>query len=327
MARETIILTRNDVARQIDLAEVIPAIERCLAEFEKGQDLLPPKYIVEFEEGIAACVFGYTHATRVLSMKLGQERPQNLERGLPSTTSTIDLFDPDVGDLLMIVDGVLPTMYRTAAAATVAVRHLARDDAETAAVIGAGQLGRECIRALSIVRPFGKIFVYDVREEQAHQVVQSLSQELSVPLETAGVEQACRQADIICTATNSTQTIVQDAWIRPGTHLSCMGADLAAKRECQMSLLPRCRLFADLVDHCLQRGEVSQAIEQGRLGSDCFAGSLGQVINGQVEGRRNRDEITLFDAVGLGVEDTTVTKSIYDQAQEKGLGLRVRING
>ena len=136
-------------------------------------------------------------------------------------------------------------------------------------------------------------------------------------------ERACREADVICTATNSTEPIVRSDWVREGTHLSCMGADLHAKIECEPELLPRCRLFADKVEHCLQRGEASQAVERGILGKDCYAGSLGQVILGQVEGLRSPDEITLFDGIGLGVQDTTVAASIYEQALAKGLGQRV----
>ncbi|MFN0079228.1 MAG: ornithine cyclodeaminase family protein [Prosthecobacter sp.] len=323
MVRETIVLTRQEVSGQVDIGEVIGAIERCMAEFEKGEDLLPPKYIIDLPGGISACMAGYTKATGMLTMKLGQERKANVHRGLPTTMGTINLYDPETGELLMVVESVLATMYRTAAAAAVAAKFLARKDAEALAVIGAGQLGRQCVRAASRVRPFKQIVLFDVRREQAERVAAELASELSVPIQVVDVEQACRQADVICTATNSTEPIVRSAWVRPGTHLSCMGADLHSKIECEMELMPRCRLFADKVEHCLERGEVSQAVEKGILGRDCFAGSLGQAIIGQIAGRSSEDQITLFDGIGIGVQDTTVARSIYDQAVAKGLGLRV----
>ena len=74
MARETIILTRQEVAQQISLEDIIPAIENCLAQFEKGEDLLPPKCIVDLPGGVAACLTGYTKSTHMFSMKIGQER-------------------------------------------------------------------------------------------------------------------------------------------------------------------------------------------------------------------------------------------------------------
>ena len=323
MARETIVLTREEVARQIDLQEIVPAIEKCLAEFEKGEDLLPPKCIVELPGGIAACLTGYTKATHKFSMKMGQERKGNVDRGLPTIFSTMNLYDPDSGELLLIVESVLATMYRTGAAAAVGANHLARRDAAVLAVIGSGQLGRQCVRAVSAVRSFERILLFDIRLDQAERLAAELAGEVKAPIEVANAEMACREADVICTATNSTEPIVRSEWVREGTHLSCMGADLQAKIECEKELLPRCRMFADKVEHCLQRGESSQAVESGILGKDCYAGSLGQVILGQVAGRRRADEITLFDGVGLGVQDTTVAASIYEQAVAKGLGLRV----
>jgi ornithine cyclodeaminase/alanine dehydrogenase-like protein (mu-crystallin family) len=326
MVRETIVLTRRDVADEIDIRATIPAIEACFAEFEKGGDLLPPKHIVHMPLGIAACIVGYTRATHLLSMKLGQERKSNVERGLPTITGTLQLYDPDTGELLMIVESVLATMYRTGAAAAVAARHLARPDARVLTVIGAGQLGQQCLRAVATVRAFERIYLVDVRPDQVARVVAELAPRVGVPIEAADPETACRKADVICTATNSTEPIVRSAWVRPGTHLSCMGADLHAKIECEMALLARCRLFADNTEHCLERGEVSQAVAAGVLPRDCFAGSLGRLINGDVAGRRSPAEITLFDAVGLGVQDTTIAKSIYDQAVSKQLGLRVQFS-
>lgn len=325
MVRKTIVLTRKDVADQIDIREVIPAIERCLADYEKGEDLLPPKYIIDMPGGIgiSACMAGYTKAANMLTMKLGQERKANVDRGLPTIMGTIQLYDPETGELLMIVESVLATMYRTAAAAAVGAKHLARKGSAVLAVIGAGQLGRQCVRAVASVRSFRKINLFDSRRSQAELVARDLASEISIPIYVASAEEACREADVICTATNSTEPIVMSAWVRPGTHLSCMGADLHSKIECEMSLLPRCRIFADKMEQCVERGEVSQAIEKMILGRDCYAGNLGQAIIGQVPGRTSEDQVTLFDGIGLGVQDTTVAKSIYEQAIAKGLGTAI----
>jgi ornithine cyclodeaminase/alanine dehydrogenase-like protein (mu-crystallin family) len=216
MVRKTIVLTRTDVAGQIDIREVIPAIERCLADYEKGEDLLPPKYIIDMPGGIgiAACMAGYTKAANMLTMKLGQERKANADRGLPTIMGTIQLYDPETGELLMVVESVLATMYRTAAAAAVGAKHLARHDSEILAVIGAGQLGRQCVRAVASVRPFKRINLFDIRQPQAEQVARDLTPELSAPIRVTTAEKACREADVICTATNSTEPIVMNSWVR-----------------------------------------------------------------------------------------------------------------
>jgi ornithine cyclodeaminase/alanine dehydrogenase-like protein (mu-crystallin family) len=331
MARDTIILTQQDIAGCIDVASGIDAIERAMGEFERGQDYLPPKSIftvpsVEQGTSMAACVVGSTHAAELLTMKVGQERSGNTDRGLPTTSSWINAFHPLTGELLMICDGTLPTMLRTAAAAAVATRHLARRNARTLTLVGGGQLGRQCLQAVAGVRDFARILVVDARRDVAQSVAETASTELGIPVAAADPEPACRAADVIVTATNSRAPIVLSDWVQPGTHLSCMGADLFEKIECEMALLPRCRLFADVVEHATARGEVSQAIQLELLPRECFAGTLGQVINGTLPGRRSDDEITLFDGVGIGIQDTTIARTIYDQAIARGIGSRIRFS-
>tara|TARA_B100000809_G_scaffold12845_1_gene11801 strand:- start:32 stop:1027 length:996 start_codon:yes stop_codon:yes gene_type:complete len=328
MAREAILLTRQDIAANIDIAAAVPAIEEALGAFEKGEDYLPPKTILEIPVGepgtaYAACISGYTKTTNLMSMKIGHERTHNRERGLPTTEAWVMVFEPETGELLMICDGTLPTMLRTAAAAAVGAKQLAREDAHTLAVIGAGQLGRQCLRAVTTVRRFETIYLHDAVADFAESVAGDLSEELAVPIEVADAETAVCNADVIVTATNSREPIIMSDWVRPGTHLSCMGTDLADKIECEMALLPRCRLFADKVEHALLRGEVSQAVAAGILDENCYLGSLGQIINGDVAGRTSNDDITVFDGVGIGIQDTTIGKTIYDQAQAKGLGIRL----
>ena len=325
MAGQTIFLTRQEIAEQIEIAEAVPAIERALGEFEKGNDYLPPKGIFEVPVGPAwaACIVGYTQTTNLLSMKVGQERSDNAKRNLPTTNSWLLVFEPTTGELLMICDGTLPTMYRTAAAAAVGAKHLARGDATILTVIGAGQLGRQCLRAVSTVRPFEKVFLHDMDESAVRRVADELASQVEVSIEVVDAETACRSAHVIVTATNSRQPIVQSDWIALGTHLSCMGSDLSDKIECEMTLLPRCRIFADMIEHAIARGEVSQAVANGVLRQEPYAGSLGQVINGDVPGRTNDDQITMFDGVGIGIQDTTIGRTIYDQALAKELGTRM----
>lgn len=323
MVQETIILTRHELADFVEMREVVGAMELCFAAFEDGRDVLPPKYIVQVPGGIAACMTGYTAADHKLTMKLGQERKGNTARGLPTIFQTVNLYDPDTGELLMIAESVLATMMRTAAAAAVGARHLARKDARIAAVVGAGQLGRQCVRALASEARYEKIYLSDLRPEQAQAVAADLAASEGLPVEAAGAESACRAADVICSATNSTEPVIKDAWIREGTHLSCMGADMAHKIECEIPLLTRCRLFADNPAECAQKGEVSHAIDQGILPPNPYAGSLGQVILGKLEGRQNDAQITLFDGIGTGVQDTTVATSIYEQALAAGRGTSI----
>ena len=327
MAGQTILLTRQDIAAHFDPLEAVAPLERAMAEFERGSDYLPPKAIYEVplpEQGAwAVCLAGMTQASGLLTMKLGQERTHNPTRQLPTTSSWITVFDPVTGELLMICDGTLPTMMRTAAAAAIAAKHLARPDSRVLAVIGAGQLGRQCARIVRHACQFTEILLHDDSARTAREAAEYLASTVNIPVRVVDARSACARADVIVTATNSRKPILMSEWVRNGTHLSCMGSDLPEKIECEMQLLPKCRLYADKVDHAIARGEVSQAVAAGVLSQDCFAGSLGQVINGAASGRTHRDQITLFDGVGLGIQDTTIARCLLDQAHTRGLGTRI----
>ncbi len=235
-------------------------------------------------------------------------------------------FRPETGELLLICDGTLPTMYRTAAAAAVSAKYLARSNAATLSIIGAGQLGRQCLRSVSSIRPFQKVYLHDLFPDAANRLMRDLTSQTGFPTDVVDAQTACTEGDVIVTATNSRHPIVQEKWIKPGTHLCCMGSDLHEKIECEITLLPRCRLFADFIEHAVKRGEVSQAVEQGCLAQNCYAATLGQVINGDIPGRTNDEQITLYDGVGIGIQDTTIARTIYDQALARNLGTPIRFS-
>jgi alanine dehydrogenase len=158
----------------------------------------------------------------------------------------------------------------------------------------------------------------------AEKVARELVTEVKIPIQATDAKTAVSGGDVIVTATNSTEPIVMSEWVRPGTHLSCMGADLHPKIECEWSLIPRCRVFADSPSQAIERGEVSQAVERGLVGKDVYAGSLGQVVNRTVPGRQSAEQITMFDAIGIGVQDTTICATILEQARAKNLGTKIQ---
>ncbi|MCC7491294.1 MAG: ornithine cyclodeaminase family protein [Fimbriimonadaceae bacterium] len=323
MARPTLVLTRADLAGRIGFEAVIPVIETCLAAHERGEDLLPPKLIVELPGGIAACLAGYTKAQHALTLKCGQERAANRQRELPTIHAHVLLYDPDTGELLMICEGLLPTVLRTAAAAAVAAKHLARPDSRVATVIGAGQLGRQTALAAAQVSDLEQLWICDALPAAATALATEL-RAAGLPAAVATPAAAVAQSDLVYTCTNSTQPIVPANAVRPGTHLSCMGADLHTKIECAPDLLPRCRLYADSIAQCTARGEASQAIAAGLLPAEPFVATLGAVIAGTAPGRRGAGEITLYDGTGLGVQDTAIASLIYRLATDLGLGTAVR---
>lgn len=317
MARKTIFLDRNTIRNLVDPGGCVDELESAVASLAQVGLEPPPKAIIDLgfaaEGGMAAAITGHLGGGRYLSMKLGQERPANPGRGLPTTASWISLFDIDTGELLAISDGGLPTMLRTGGMAALSARHMARPESKVLAVIGAGQLGECMVELVGRAMAFEKIYLVDAREEAALALA-GVARSAGLPVEVASAEEACRAADVIATATTSRRPIVRNEWVRPGVHLACMGSDLPHKIELDPELTLRAHRIADEPAHSVMRGEVSQSVEAGRLGEDCFAGSIIDVVTGRVPGRRSPDEVTLYDGVGVGYQDTVLVGHLYEQA-------------
>ena len=326
MPYPVLIISQREIATRIDIEQTIEVVEAAFRNHEKGEDILPDKLIFKVPGGIAACMASMLPGQNVLAMKLGQGREENPRRGLPNIISTISLFDPDTGKPLAVMDGSLITGLRTGAAAAVAVRHLARPDSEVVTLVGAGFQGSHALAAVARVRPFRRAFVYDIYPEAVDRFVQGVAPRLPVPLEPVrDLAAAIAASDVVVTSTNTTSPVVQGEWVRPGTHLSCMGADQPWKQELSDDLHPRCVIFGDHIDQICHLGEISQPLEKGFIQRDQIRGTLGQVITGAIAGRTSPEEITLFDGTGMAIQDAAVARRIYDSARADGFGVEVEL--
>jgi ornithine cyclodeaminase/alanine dehydrogenase-like protein (mu-crystallin family) len=161
----------------------------------------------------------------------------------------------------------------------------------------------------------------DNDENSAKAALDLIQDKVKVECAIAGLETACQQADVIITATPSRKPIVMKEWVRPGTHLACMGSDLDTKIELEPQLTASAFIIGDEPDHVLKRGEVSQSVSSGLLGEDCLAGSIKQVVTGVLRGRPDEQAITLYDGVGVGYQDTAILQELYAEAVRTGAGL------
>ncbi|MEV7073978.1 ornithine cyclodeaminase family protein [Streptomyces sp. NPDC093990] len=236
-----------------------------------------------------------THA----GVKIGTYWPGNGERGLPRHHSVLLLFDQSVGRLAAVLEAGTANAYRTAAADALAVDLLARPDATTLAVFGTGHQAAYEVRAVSRVRPVTEVLVVGRTAGRAEGTAAALAAR-GHRARAAGAEEACALADVVVTATatrDDTPPLFDASWIRPGTHLSCMGADAPGKREIPPELFTRARVFCDLPEQARRLGESRHAP------ADTVLTPLGQVLTGRAEGRTAAGDITVFDSSGIGVQD------------------------
>ncbi|MFG2732964.1 ornithine cyclodeaminase family protein [Streptomyces canus] len=236
-----------------------------------------------------------THA----GVKIGTYWPDNPECGLPRHHSTLLLFDQTIGRIAAVLELGTANAYRTAAADSLAVDLLAPSGAATLAVFGTGHQAAYEARAVTRVRPIGEILIVGRDRGRAAQIAAKLTAE-GHTARAAGAEEACANADVIVTATTTRAEdppLFEAGWIRPGTHLSCMGADAPGKRELPPALFARARVFCDLPEQARRMGESQHAPE------DTHLIPLGEVLTQRAQGRTDDRDITVFDSSGIGLQD------------------------
>lgn len=329
--QEFIILNQEEVRSMIKMDDVISAVEKAyMFKCDQRAELFP-LVCHSFEDGRAEFDIksGSVDGAGVFGMKLVSFFLENSEIGLPRLTGTILLFDRRTGVLRSIMDGGCITNTRTGAAGSVGCKVLARPESETLLLVGTGAQGPTLLEAaLSVMKQIKKILVYNAHSfDRASAFADKVKQQLDITCDIAAVsdlEGACRQSDIILTATPCRDGLIQTDWIRPGTHLSCIGSDMEGKQELEETLLAKARVFCDDLAQVVAVGECEKAVKQGLLSPEAIT-EIGDVLLGKAPGRQSVDEITVFDSTGIGLQDLMVASVLTELAEEKGLGTAMKL--
>ena len=264
---------------------------------------------------------GLDRVGHLLGVKAGGYFPGNADRGVPNHQSTVYLFDPDSGKPTAMVGGNLLTALRTAAASAISIAHLARTDAKVLGMVGAGHQSAFQMRAALRQRQFDKVIGWNLHPEMLSRLAET-AEELGLPFEAVSLEDLGARSDVIITITSSFDAILQDAHIRPGTHLACMGTDTKGKQEVDAAILARATVFTDEVAQSISIGEAQHAVGAGMLSEEAIV-EIGAVINGTHGGRMTADEITVFDGTGVGLQDLAVASRAVELAVSRGLAQKI----
>jgi ornithine cyclodeaminase/alanine dehydrogenase len=286
-----------------------------------GAVMLPMAAALEREERGDAMGGGVA----IAGVKLLTDAPGNAARGLASQHSTITVIDPETGLCQALIEGVEITRHRTAAASAVATRHLARTDVSTLGLIGAGALARTHLRALCAVREFERVLVWSRSSATVDGFIADVAPCGIEVIAARDPEAVVRAADVLCTLTPSRDPLVQGAWFGPGLHVNAVGAPPRPDhREIDTEGIARSTVVVDDLAAATSRsGEICVPISEGALTAAHIHAELGDVLLATRPGRRNREEITLFNSVGLAIQDFAAARQILALAKAGGIGTEI----
>lgn len=307
-------IDREEVARRLTYDVCIPIVRDAMIAFSRGETRQLLRTIVPLSKGrVFAVMPGAMGAHATFGAKLISVFQGNFEKGRQSHQGLVILFDPDTGAAVCAVDAGEITAIRTAAASAVATDVLARKDACRLAILGYGEQAATHARAIGKVRRLEFIVVWGRSPERAQSFARRMQAELAVPVSTAAcVEEAVAAADIICTVTAAPEPILKGARVRPGTHVNVVGSSYAGPAEVDNDLVVRSRFIADSREGVLQQGaEFLRAKAAGLVGDEHIAAEIGQVLAGEVVGRRTAEEITVYKSLGHVVQDLASAWALY----------------
>ena len=318
-----LIVPEREIANLMTREAAFDAVEKVFAAMASDDAYNFPvvREAIGHEEALYGFKGGFDQAGLTLGLKAGGYWPNNLEkRGIINHQSTVFLFDPDTGMVKAMVGGNLLTALRTAAASSVSIKHLARKDAKTLGMVGAGHQATFQLRAALEQRRFEKVIGWNYHPEMLPNI-EKVAAEAGVPFEAVELS-GMAQADVIISITSAFSPSLMADHVSPGTHIACMGTDTKGKQEVEAALLVKADVFTDEVAQSVSIGEAQHAVGQGLI-KEADVAQLGAVINGTHAGRTRDDQITLFDGTGVGLQDLAVAASVVDLAVEKGIAIEV----
>lgn len=302
-------ITTEEVRNALAMPAAIRAVSAALVELSAGRAVVPPRTSLEVPAfGTTALIMpAYLPGPKCIGLKLISLCENNPALGLPLAQALTIVMDAERGTPLAVLEAGLLTAIRTGAASGAATDALARRDARTAAIFGAGVQGRTQLEAVAAVRPLDRAFVIDVEAQAADAFAAEMSAKLGLAVEPAEAAAALGKADIVCTATTSAVPVFRDRDLRPGVHINAVGSYKPHIRELPGETVRRARLFVDEKRSVLEEaGDILIPLGAGLIGQDHIRAEIGEVLAGLKPGRGSDDEITVFKSVGNAAEDLAV---------------------
>ena len=313
---ETLLLSRSDVERILDMKTCMEAVEHAFELHGKGMTQMPAKIYLTFEKGDLRAMPAYIEGHA--GIKWVNSHPDNRKKGLPTVMAVLIYNDPETGFPLAVMDATHLTNLRTGAAGGIAGKYLARRDSRVIGFIGCGMQAETQFMALKEVFDIEKALCYDISGRNAKKFAEMVRR-AGIDAKITDAEGACR-CDILVTTTPSRKPVVKAEWIQEGVHVNAIGADAPGKQELDPEILKKAKIVVDDYQQAIHSGEVNVPISEGIITPEGIHASIGEIIAGMKSGRESDDEITIFDSTGLAIQDIATARVVFEKAVKLGIG-------
>ncbi len=329
-----LLLHEDEIRSALDMASCIEAMRGAFAAYSSGAAELPAVIHLEVPEAAAEVHIkaGYLHGGEIYAAKFASGFPGNAALGLPTSDGVVLAFDAKTGaPRAFLFDNGFITDLRTGAAGGLAASLLAPDEVSVVAVIGTGAQARYQLDALAQVRTFGEVRVWGRDEDKARACVDNLAKRSGLPEGLRSsvaptVREAVEGADVVITCTASREPLLEADWLSSGVHVTAVGSDGPDKQELATEILGRADvLVVDSRPQCAERGELHHALDERVIADAVAAAELGEIVAGTRPGRTTRDQLTVCDLTGVGVQDVAAAALALERAIAAGAGETLQI--
>jgi ornithine cyclodeaminase len=304
----------EEVTKRLAMTKCIDLMRELFREISQGNISHKLRMAMPVEQGkLLGIMPGYVPSGNDLGAKIITVYHQNPGKGLPSHQGIVAVFDAGSGSLKGIVDGMSITAIRTAAVSAVATDVLAKKDAKSLALFGSGMQAHTHLEAISLVRNIETVRLWSRSREKASAFAEEESRRRGCGFILCDTAEEAAESDIICTVTSSPVPVLEGRWVRPGAHINAVGACRPADRELDSACAAKALFFGDSKQSVLsESGDYLFPFNEGLLGAEHFLGEIGDVMTGKIPGRRSAADITIFEALGLAVEDIVCASWLLD---------------
>ncbi len=300
-----VVLEADQVRALLPMNSCIAAMEVAMQAASRDKAVSPQRQMLPLAGGgVFAVMPGVDEKLGVYGAKIVGVRPGNAARGLPVIQGLVLLFDYQTGAPLAAMDGAAVTALRTAAASGLATRLLARQDAGTLGMFGTGVQAATHLDAMRAVRHIREVRVVGIDPGSAQRFAEEQSERTGIDVRAAQSPQDAARCDIVCTVTTSPTPILEGKWVRPGAHVNLVGAHSLGTREADTELILQSDVYVDLLaSMTAEAGDIMIPVQEGAIGLGHVVGEIGQLLAGEVPGRRNEAVVTVYNSVGFAAQD------------------------